>query len=771
MKTRQCPNCRSPLVPLNTGHLLCRSCKKKYRMPEQGRQAFGQRKTKKSARVKNRAKTTDAKTIPVGLLVGICGSIALALILVVVTGLFFLRQQPKVVLQNNLPENKELQKSSGDGETKTRVPVVKVKASEKNVIEKEKKGIFTLSFLESKIQTDQDIERLPLGPLVFVDKVDQSKFRRRGVTPIAEFVQRKGNWTESPWEPRNLDGIDWKQLLSPYVNTNRNDQKLPKVDQKPTGLKPIAPRQTARFSRLADTDRWQKPPINSTKCRSFRAESIGKARLDKQPSIQNGFSLQFTAGPPKTRVFRIKTKGPFEKDDFQLIWNRMDSETGKKLNDVILDSLPLSDHMNPKLDYAPVVRADISPGNDKICFTRIKGQFSQIAFVDKSGNQLARFMPYGSNVSVDEIVWYSENRFLTLGEGRMTIWNYPELTVLKDYDGGFRSPIAISDDEKWCAVSVGNRLELIDLETDQRLGSCWNPVDGELYDVALSPDGKWMGSTYRMKRGGEKGAYHWAAFGWDLQNQKMGQIPTTSFNQNAEYYRNAEPCVNPRVQFTDSEHLLILGNKPISTNLAKGEFNGSRLVRIKDGLFFGKRSLHNESNIVKSPLQNDQTPFSVCAALPRKADSLKVATAYAATLHSRGFQIGGGGNIVFIAAGSDDKGIVLTSKDNSDKSLITPRVIYQVIGLTKDGKVIDRQQPVGKFLERKSKYFAGTELTDVQFQGLHNWEFPPDYRKAIIDEILASGAGIVPQKKNLEPEDAIILFRIPWANIPRNAPE
>ena len=96
-------------------------------------------------------------------------------------------------------------------------------------------------------------------------------------------------------------------------------------------------------------------------------------------------------------------------------------------------------------------------------------------------------MPYGSNVSVDEIVWFSENRLLTLGEGRMTIWNYPELTVLKDYDGGFRSPIAISDDEKWCAVSVGNRLELIDLENDQRLGSCWNPVEGELYDVALSP--------------------------------------------------------------------------------------------------------------------------------------------------------------------------------------------------------------------------------------------------------------------------------------------
>ena len=149
-------------------------------------------------------------------------------------------------------------------------------------------------------------------------------------------------------------------------------------------------------------------------------------------------------------------------------------------------------------------------------------------------------------------------------------------------------------------------------------------------------------------------------------------------------------------------------------------------------------------------------PSVFVAALPREADSLKVATAYAATLHSRGFQIGAGGNIVFIAACSDDKGIALTSKEDPDKSLITPRVIYQVIGLTKGGKVIDRKQPVGKFLERKSKYFVGTELTEVQFQGLHNWEFPPDYRKAIIDEILAKGAGIVPQKKIREPEDAIL---------------
>ena len=159
---------------------------------------------------------------------------------------------------------------------------------------------------------------------------------------------RKGNWKESPWVPRNLDGIDWEQLLSPYVNRNRKDQKLAKVDQNPTKLKPIAPRQTAKFSKLADNDGWQKPPFNSTKCRSFRAESIGKARLDKRPSIQNGFSLQFAAGPPKTRVFRIKTKGPFEKNDFQLTWNRIDSETGKELDVVILDSLPLSDHMNPQ---------------------------------------------------------------------------------------------------------------------------------------------------------------------------------------------------------------------------------------------------------------------------------------------------------------------------------------------------------------------------------------------------------------------------------------
>ena len=145
--------------------------------------------------MKNKATKIDAKPIPVALLAGIGGSIALAIVLIVLAGFIFLRQKPKVVVQNKSPENKALQKSAVDRETKTRIPVVRVKDSEKKVIEKEKKGIFTLSFLESKIQTDQKTERLPLGPLVFVDKVDSSVVEASH--QLAEYVQPQ----------RELEGI------------------------------------------------------------------------------------------------------------------------------------------------------------------------------------------------------------------------------------------------------------------------------------------------------------------------------------------------------------------------------------------------------------------------------------------------------------------------------------------------------------------------------------------------------------------------------------
>ena len=87
MNDRRCPACRSALTPLNTGHLFCDKCKKKYRLRKQGSQISPPPRTG-SARAKGKSKKTDSKTFSVALLAAIGGSIVFVLVVTAFVILF-----------------------------------------------------------------------------------------------------------------------------------------------------------------------------------------------------------------------------------------------------------------------------------------------------------------------------------------------------------------------------------------------------------------------------------------------------------------------------------------------------------------------------------------------------------------------------------------------------------------------------------------------------------------------------------------------------------
>ena len=526
---------------------------------------------------------------------------------------------------------------------------------------------------------------------------------------------------------------------------------------------------------------WQQPPSTAvsdpTSDRPWQLESRARTQPNEWLPVRSGYSLALRGGKKPGEVYASHVDRMFDRNEYELIWTRWDAETGQETGSTMIDPLPLGRGMHPRLNYIPLIRSSVAPDQNKLCFTRIAGGYSQLLIVDVDGNLLGELLPYGLDVPIDEVHWFQEDRILTVGDGRLTVWSYPDLQPTLDIDGAFRSPAAVAGDGSWCAVSRGNRLDLVNLSDGSCYGHCWNPIhDCELFDVEISPQGKLLASTYRYRGAGpaSDGTHHWSTVVWDLERQAFSQLPASlKLNRDHNRYEPSVPCVDPRVRWVDDQHLAMFGAEVILTHLPSAKMG---VLRVPYQHWVNEPAVRRvvkflDGEVIAEPGLPKAT-YRVCANFPTLAQSKKIAQGYAELLRDRGHQIGTGGSTVYLTAAFDDQGIRLRSKEGDDY-LPTPRVTYAITVLDPSGNIVQQGKSTVTFLADKSKYYTGVELGNSPTDFAEWYELPPDYMRGMVTEILDRGHGIVPRRipdskfESEERGEDGLRFRIPWQPIPR----
>ena len=111
------------------------------------------------------------------------------------------------------------------------------------------------------------------------------------------------------------------------------------------------------------------------------------------------------------------------------------------------------------------------------------------------GKHVVGWFPYGEGAVIEWLGWASNDRLLTMSEGKLTAWDVPAAKAVWELDGGYSLPF------EFAGTVVANsldrfRLDLVDPLTGQLLNRCGIGAPGKITDIALSPDAAQLAALY-----------------------------------------------------------------------------------------------------------------------------------------------------------------------------------------------------------------------------------------------------------------------------------
>jgi predicted Zn finger-like uncharacterized protein len=140
----------------------------------------------------------------------------------------------------------------------------------------------------------------------------------------------------------------------------------------------------------------------------------------------------------------------------------------------------------------------------------------------KDSKSLGAFAPH-ENAPLDGLAIVDEQTLWTCGDGKLVLWNVPDLKASVVIPG-WRSRLILSPNDKILVAAVDGRVEAIDAQSGQRLGTF---AAGQFEPERLlagyfSPSGKEFVAA--LSRGKERALAH-----WDLANGAfLGEIPVAA---------------------------------------------------------------------------------------------------------------------------------------------------------------------------------------------------------------------------------------------------
>lgn len=168
------------------------------------------------------------------------------------------------------------------------------------------------------------------------------------------------------------------------------------------------------------------------------------------------------------------------------------------------------------------------------------------------GKHPGRFVPYAAGI--DWLGFVADDKLLTLGEGKITLWELPAFKALSETDAAYRTTATLSPDRKWLAVYYGLGYDIIDATTGERKGRVATgipaPEDGKMpAPVAFSPDGKQLAATIPANN-------RQAVITWNLESGKR----VDSFKTSAAPPTALQWC-GPRLLMLNGRTLIDLETK------------------------------------------------------------------------------------------------------------------------------------------------------------------------------------------------------------------
>jgi len=216
-------------------------------------------------------------------------------------------------------------------------------------------------------------------------------------------------------------------------------------------------------------------------------------------------------------VNRVETP----REHYALQWQRVDMKDGKSEEPIQLwPSMLPPGQIPPPAGNGSIV-ADQTADGSRLA-VRDPGTPARVDVWDKSGKRLLGFLPYGPETPVHALIWTANDRLITMGGGKATIWEIPVPKAITEFHG-YVGACAFSPTRKWVAFQSDKHLDFFETATGKPLGRSehGNPFNRPWTGFAVSRDGLELAAVELISPGRVDAPNVWSVAKWDLKTGAM----------------------------------------------------------------------------------------------------------------------------------------------------------------------------------------------------------------------------------------------------------
>ncbi|HKA07081.1 MAG TPA: hypothetical protein VKD71_07465 [Gemmataceae bacterium] len=261
-------------------------------------------------------------------------------------------------------------------------------------------------------------------------------------------------------------------------------------------------------------------------------------------------------------VRRVETP----REHYSLQWQRVDMKDGKGNEPISLwPSMLPPGQVPPPAGNGSIV-ADQTADGSRLA-VRDPATPARVDVWDKSGKRLFGFLPYGPETSVHALVWAANDRLITMGGDKATIWEIPGPKAVAEFQG-YVGACAFSPTRKWIAFQTDKFIDFFETASGKPLGRTGhgNPLNRPWTGFVVSRDGTELAAVELIRPGQIDAPNIWSAAKWDLKTGVMEKFDRL-FAGNGNRTGNHLMWLGPRLLLAGGADVIDVESKVVIATL------------------------------------------------------------------------------------------------------------------------------------------------------------------------------------------------------------